>query len=180
VLVTNDPGTNNLAQSFTLRRHDDPVVEHASTRCASRSTARRCTGFRRRSSHPKDLGSNVYDYNPGEMVLTVTGGFNISAGTATKGIFTTNTYQVNEDFSTVKGAHQLSMGADVAYWKYAGESHARSGGNWTISGQITGAGLADFLLGRVTTLEHGGPAIIPGRSEVHRLYAQDTWRASRA
>jgi hypothetical protein len=176
VLVTNDPGTNNLAQSFT---YGDTMILSSNTVNSLRVAFNRTAVHRFQAPFfsPKDLGSNVYDYNPGEMVLTVTGGFNISAGTATKGIFTTNTYQVNEDFSTVKGAHQLSMGADVAYWKYAGESHARSGGNWTISGQITGAGLADFLLGRVTTLEHGGPAIIPVDQKYIGFYAQDTWRA---
>jgi hypothetical protein len=176
VLVTNDPGTNNLAQSFTF---GDTMVLSSSTVNSLRVAFNRTAVHRYQAPFfsPKDLGSNVYDYNPGEMVMTVTGGFNISAGTATKGIFSTNTYQVNEDFSTVKGAHQLSIGADMAYWKYAGESHARSGGNWTISGQITGAGLADLLLGRVTTLEHGGPAIIPVDQKYLGLYAQDTWRA---
>jgi hypothetical protein len=176
VLVTNDPGTDNLAQSFT---YGDTIVLSSNTVNSLRVAFNRTAVHRYQAPFfsPKDLGSNVYDYNPGEMVLTVTGGFNISAGTATKGIFHTNTYQVNEDYSTVKGQHQLSIGADLAYWKYAGESHARSGGNWTISGQITGAGLADLLLGRVTTLEHGGPAIIPVDQKYLGLYAQDTWRA---
>ena len=31
------------------------------------------------------------------MVMTVTNAFNISAGTATKGIFSTNTYQLSDD-----------------------------------------------------------------------------------
>jgi hypothetical protein len=177
VLVTNDPGTNNLAQSFTF---GDTMILSSNTVNSLRVAFNRTSVHRYQAPFfsPKDLGSNVYSYNPGEMVLTVTGGFNISAGTATKGIFSTNTYQLNDDYSTVKGAHQLSVGADVAYWKYAGESHARSGGNWTISGQITGAGLADFLIGRVTTLEHGGPAIIPVDQKYVGLYAQDTWRAT--
>ncbi len=176
VLVTNDPGTDNLAQSFT---YGDTMVLSARTVNSLRVAFNRTAVHRYQAPFfsPKDLGSNVYDYNPGEMVLSVTGGFNISAGTATKGIFHTNTYQVNEDFSTVKGEHQLSMGVDLAYWKYAGESHARSGGNWTITGQATGAGLADFLIGRVTTLEQGGPAIIPVDEKYLGLYAQDTWRA---
>ena len=50
-------------------------------------------------------------------------------------------------------------------------------GNWTVSGQITGSSLADLLIGRVTTLEHGGPAIIPVDQRYIGLYAQDTWRA---
>ena len=96
---------------------------------------------------PKDLGSNVYSYQPGEMVLTVTGGFNISAGTATTGRFNTNTYQFSDDLSLVRGNHQISLGANAAYWKMDFLTHARSGGDWNVNGQVTGLGLADLMLG---------------------------------
>ena len=177
VLVTDHPGVNNLAQSFTF---GDTMILSSNTVNSFRVAFNRTAVHRYQAPFfsPRDLGSNVYSYNPGEMVLTVTNAFAISAGTATKGIFSTNTYQLNDDYSTLKGAHQLSFGADIAYWKYAGESHARSGGNWTISGQITGSSLADLLIGRVTTLEHGGPAIIPVDQRYVGLYAQDTWRAA--
>ena len=48
---------------------------------------------------PEDLGSNVYSYKPGEMVIAIDGGFNIAAGTAATGIFRTNTYQLNDDLA---------------------------------------------------------------------------------
>ena len=54
----------------------------------------------------------------------------------------------------VKGRHQLGLGAGLAYWKSFQTSHARSGGNWIVSGQTTGRGLADFLVGAVSNLEH--------------------------
>ncbi len=126
---------------------------------------------------PRDLGSNVYSYKPGEMVLVIDGGFDISAGTSTTGVFQTNTYQLSDDLSLVRGNHQLSFGANVAYWKMNFLTHARSGGNWTINGQATGLGLSDFLLGRVTRLEHGGPAVMPMHMWYMGLFTQDTWRA---
>ena len=42
----------------------------------------------------------------------------------------------------------------------------------------TGLGLADFLMGRVAILEHGGPANSPIEQWYIGLYAQDTWRAT--
>jgi len=75
------------------------------------------------------------------MVMVVTNAFNISAGTATKGIFSTNTISSTTTIHG-EGAHQLSFGAGRRLLEIRGESHARSGGNWTISGQITGASLA--------------------------------------
>jgi hypothetical protein len=112
------------------------------------------------------------------MVVAITGGFNISAGTATKGIFKTNASQITDDLTMVRGNHQLAVGASVAYWKMDFLTHARSGGNWTFNGQLTGLGLADFLTGRVARLEHGGPGALPMDQWHIGLYAQDTWRVS--
>ena len=76
----------------------------------------------------------------------------------------------------MRGNHDLSLGANLAFWKHYFFSHARSGGDWMFSGQLTGLGLSDFLLGRVSRLEHGGPAIMPMNQWYLGLYAQDTWR----
>src|SRR5580765_1726265 len=112
------------------------------------------------------------------MVIAVTGGFNISAATATTGIFITNTSQFGDDLTVVHGNHQLGIGGSAAYWKMDFLTHARSGGDWNINGQATGLGLADFLTGRVARLEHGGPAYMPMHMWYVGTYAQDTWRAA--
>jgi hypothetical protein len=78
----------------------------------------------------------------------------------------------------VRGNHELSVGANVAYWTHYFFSHARSGGDWLFTGQLTGSGLSDFLLGRVGRLEHGGAAIMPMNQWYLGTYVQDTWRAT--
>jgi len=177
VLSTATPGLDNMAQS----------VAGGSTMVFGNNTVNSLRfAFNRTSIHrgsppwfePHDLGSKVYSYNPGEMVLTITGGFNIAAGTATTGLFNTNTYQIGDDLSIVRGNHQLSFGANTAYWKMDFLTHARSGGDWNVNGQATGLGLADFLTGRVARLEHGGPAYMPMHMWYVGTYAQDTWRAA--
>ena len=176
VLTTGTPGLDNLAQSVAT---GSTVVFGNNTVNSLRFAFNR-TAIARGGPpwfEPKDLGSNVYSYRPGEMVLTIDGGFGISAGTATTGIFQTNTYQVSDDLSMVRGDHQFSFGANIAYWKMDFLTHARSGGNWLINGQATGLGLADFLLGRVTRLEHGGPAVMPMHMWYVGTYVQDSWRA---
>ena len=85
---------------------------------------------------------------------------------------------MSDDLTLVRGNHQLSLGGNLAYWKLYFQSHARSGGDWMFTGQLTGLGLADFLLGRVGRLEHGGPAILPMNQWYLGLYAQDTWRVT--
>ena len=72
----------------------------------------------------------------------------------------------------------MAVGANLAYWTHYFFSHARSGGDWLFSGQLSGLGLADLLLGRVGRLEHGGPAIMPMNEWYLGTYVQDTWRAT--
>src|SRR5436190_7163401 len=177
VLTTGTPGLDNLAQSLALG--DTAIYGHNvvnAIRFAYNRTAIH------RGMPPffdgKDLGSKVYSYKPGEMVIAVTGGFNISAATATTGIFITNTSQFGDDLTVVHGNHQFGIGGSAAYWKMDFLTHARSGGNWIINGQATGLGLADFLVGRIASLEQGGPAALPMDMLYMGLYAQDTWRVT--
>jgi hypothetical protein len=175
VLTVGTPGLDNLAQSAAA----------GSTMVLSNTTVNSLRfAFNRTAIHrgspswfaPKDLGSNVHSYMPGEMVMAVSGAFSIAAGTAATGIFNTNTYQISDDFSVVKGNHQLSVGGNIAYWKMDFLTHARSGGDWQVNGNVTGLGLSDFLLGRVSRLEHGGPAEMPMHMMYVGFYGQDTWR----
>ena len=125
---------------------------------------------------PYDLGSDVYSYAPHVMWARVQGAFEIQNQGNSR--FLTNASQLSDDFTIVRGDHQISLGASAAYWKYYFQTHARSGGFWIFTGQLTGLGLGDLLMGRVGRLEHGGPAILPMDQWYVGLYAQDTWRAS--
>jgi hypothetical protein len=125
---------------------------------------------------PYDLGSDVYSYSPHVMWVRVQGAF--EAQNLGPSRFLTNASQISDDFTVVRGDHQISLGASAAYWKYYFETQARSGGFWIFTGQLTGLGLGDLLTGRVGRLEHGGPAILPMDQWYMGLYAQDTWRMS--
>jgi hypothetical protein len=125
---------------------------------------------------PYDLGSDVYSYAPHVSWMRVQGAFEVqNQGTSR---FLTNASQISDDFTLVRGDHQFSFGASAAYWKYYFQTHARSGGFWIFTGQLTGLGLGDLLMGRVGRLEHGGPAILPMDQWYVGLYAQDAWRAT--
>src|SRR3989454_1414853 len=177
VLTTGTPGLDNLAQSLALG--DTTIYGHNMVNAIRFAFNRTAV---HRGTPPffdaTDLGSKVYSYKPGEMVLAITGGFNISAGTATTGIFITNASQLGDDLTLVRGNHQIGIGGSAAYWKMDFLTHARSGGNWIVNGQSTGLGLADFLVGRIASLEQGGPAALPMDMWYLGLYAQDTWRVT--
>jgi hypothetical protein len=169
-------GLDNLAQSLTL---GDTMVLGTNFVNSLRVAYNR-TSINRGSPaffDPVDLGvRNFHSYRDGETVFAVTGGFNVSAATATTGIFWTNSYQVADDITLVKGRHQLGFGANFAYWKSSQTSHARSGGSWMFNGQTTGRGLSDLLVGAVGSVEHGVPNLLIMDMNYVGMYAQDAWR----
>ena len=171
-------GLDNLAQSATL---GDTLV-FGNNMVNSLRVAFNRTSINRGSPpffDPIDLGvQNFYTYRDGEMVLAVTGGFNVSAATSTTGIFWTNSYQAADDVTLVRGDHQMGFGVNVAYWKSSQTSHARSGGSFMFNGQTTGRGLADLMVGALGSLEHGVPNLLVMDMIYAGLYAQDAWRVS--
>ena len=102
-------GLDNLAQSLTM---GDTLIFGTNLVNSLRVAFNR-TSINRGSPaffDPLDLGvRNFHTYRDGEMVLAVTGGFNISAATSTTGIFWTNSYQVTDDVTMVRGRHQLGL-----------------------------------------------------------------------
>jgi hypothetical protein len=169
-----ESGFDDLAQSVAVgdtRMFGTNAVN--SLRFAfNRSTVRRFTPD---TFEPYDLGADAYSYYPHVMSVGVTGGFTVVNQGPSR--FVANAAQVSNDLTLVHGRHQISMGGSLAYWRYDLRAHARSGGAWQFSGQATGLGLADFLMGRLGRLEHGGPGFLPMDQWYMGLFAQDTWRA---
>jgi carboxypeptidase family protein/TonB-dependent receptor-like protein len=127
---------------------------------------------------PADLGIKASSYEPHRMNVNITGGFLSGHPSAGYGITNTETYQVSNDLTLVRGNHQIALGANVAYWSTYIETCARCGGEWRFNGQVTGLGLADFLLGRMSNVEQGGPGGVDPAQHYLGLYAQDAWRAT--
>ncbi len=127
---------------------------------------------------PKDIGVNLYAYNPGFMTVNVTGGFLLYDTNSAQALFLNDTYQLAEDLTLVRGNHQFAVGANLQYFKGNLTSTSRANGNWIFNGSATGLGLADLLVGRVTSVEHGGPNRVIVNNWHMGLYAQDSWRAS--
>jgi len=176
VLKAFNAGIDNLAQSLALgdTMIFGPTVVN-SIRVAYNDT--KVDRYNTPYFDPSDLGIKLYPYVEGQMPIQVTGGFDLPAGT-TKALFLNKFYQVTDDLTLVRGRHQFGIGANVAYWRGRYQSSSRAAGIWLIDGSATGLGLADFLLGRITSVEHGGQQNLPVHSWYLGLYAQDTWRVT--
>jgi hypothetical protein len=123
-------------------------------------------------------GVRMYTYIPGAMVLNITGGFSIGTGGSIYQYVDGDTYQVGDDFTMVRGSHQIAFGGSLSYWDSYQLINGRSPGDFTFNGSRTGLGLADFLVGQLFRLEHGAPGILPLDQTYIGVYAQDAWRAN--
>ena len=177
VLKTTNQGANDWSHSLTLGA---TTVISSSTVNALRFATNKATvdNYQTAFFSPKDIGANVYSYDPGYMVLNVSPAFSLYPANQARASFDNDTYQVAEDLTVVRGNHQFGVGANTQFWRGHYTSTSRANGSWIINGSITGLSLADLLVGRVTTLEHGGKNLLLINNWYLGAYAQDSWRLS--
>src|SRR5213083_731085 len=119
------------------------------------------------------LGSKVYDYLPNVMGLNITSGFTLTGNPRR---IAANLYQLADDVSLTRGAHQFGFGGRVAQSRTIGETGDTILPSYTISGDATGTGLSDFLLGKVQNFNQGLGSGNYLRMKYISLYGQDTWQ----
>src|SRR5215831_6627497 len=128
---------------------------------------------------PKDVGVNVFNAIPGFMGITVTGGFTVGAAAINPGHFDSTGLQLAEDLDIVKGKHQISIGAEWIRSIMNTLNNRPSNGQFTFSGQTTGLGYSDFLLGNLSSFIQGNPVFDYDRSNYIGMYGQDSWKVRR-
>jgi hypothetical protein len=127
--------------------------------------------------NPKDLGVNMNPLVDNFLDITTSGAFATGCGTCAPGFFNDNSYQVADDLDYVRGKHQLSFGGEYFRNQLNWLANTLSNGQFVFNGQFTGDSLADFLLGRISSVGRGGPLAISLRQNIMSFYAQDIWQA---
>ncbi|MGA2716262.1 MAG: TonB-dependent receptor, partial [Bryobacteraceae bacterium] len=88
-------------------------------------------------------------------------------------------FNINEDYSWVRGSHQLAFGATYNHVILNYSSGTNAGGTMTFNGTATGLGMADFMLGDATTWAQGNVQnVLYDRQNYIGMYAQDSWKAT--
>ena len=128
-----------------------------------------------------ELGvKNFYTgYQPKYSTTNVTNGFNLGGGTENDSRLRTFTTSLNSDVSLTRGTHQIGVGGAIMFWDSNSLGNVFSPGVFTFSGNHTGFGLADFLLGRLTTFRQASPNFNRVKKYVPALYVNDSWKATR-
>ena len=169
------PGFDDRAQSFAL---GDTYILNANMVNSLRLSLNRVASLKPGANMfgANDVGINMFTYLPNYLQMVVTGNFTL--GGTTKDAFDYETsYGANDDFSIVHGSHLFAFGGYFnrsATWLLA---QAFADGQFQF-GSTTGNTMADFLLGKVSSLRQANPNPLNTRQNFFALYVQDTWKVT--
>src|SRR5262249_6795061 len=127
---------------------------------------------------PSTLGIPWTVLLPGFTRINALPAFQSACNVCPLGAIFTTTYQLSDDFSLVKGAHQLGFGVNWISPVHHSQLNGSSGGTFTFNGNITGLAQADYLIGALSTVQQSNPQFDSARYHYLGLYAQDSWRLS--
>jgi hypothetical protein len=109
-------------------------------------------------------------------------GFSVSGyfgfGTFGTAIFARTTFDWYDTVRWVKGRHNFSMGGSFERARFNQENLLYQNGTYSFTGDLSGNGLADFLLGRLRTFTQGWGSFQQDRNILFSLFVQDTFKAS--
>jgi hypothetical protein len=134
----------------------------------------------RGNTFAQDVGLQGVTTDPRDMGFpqVSTGGLYSTFGDPT--IFTTRNnqhFELFENFTLNRGAHRLKFGAYYYHLQLRPEQPDNARGAFTFTGQFTGNGFGDYLLGYPTSAVSGiGRGDENGRTNWLHLYAQDDWQ----
>jgi hypothetical protein len=115
-----------------------------------------------------------------ELELSVTGyGGWGSVTNSPPGQWIRRNIEVSDTISYNKASHQFSAGVEVSpYIVFDSDTRYQQSGNFSFSGQVTGNGLADLMLGQVATFNQSAGKFKRTRGREFSVFAQDHFRAT--
>jgi len=122
----------------------------------------------------KDVGIKSTVLLPGFLRIGVAGAFNL--GGTVPGSTPSKAIQFTDDLSLVRGNHQFGVGINFVHDESHGVIYQMAVGNFQFTGQATGLGLSDFLLGRTNGFALGSVTNAFIHNNYIGSYIQDAWR----
>jgi hypothetical protein len=121
---------------------------------------------------------NIATPLPGFTAFNISGGFNLGPTGAKPSVIPTKAFQFVDDFSLVRGAHQIGVGVNFIHSSLDSASYGSAAGQFNFTGAVTGSGMADFLLGRFNNFVQGQVYYPAGAQNYVGAYVQDAWRVT--
>lgn len=128
---------------------------------------------------PTDIGvQNIYEPLPHYSNINIAGDFQSAGGFATPGLVATTTYQFNDDFSLIKGSHDMQFGANYIRPMQATTFCVYCNGLFTFNGQLTGNSMSDFISGALDSYTQINVSHDNEKWNYIALYARDNWKVN--
>lgn len=115
---------------------------------------------------------------PPSLNLGITGAFSI--GTNHNGDFDRGSWTIREVVTKVAGAHELRFGGEAVRLSNNINNTFQMMGNYTFGGQITGDGVADYMLGEASAFRQGGGEFKDLVGTKWSFFVQDNWRVNQS
>ena len=130
---------------------------------------------------PKDVGINFPV--PDDVGLTdirITGYSGVGNSVQAPVRFVFNTYQYHDTLVIVHGKHTIKTGGEVRWHQENVRDQYTENGNILFTGNFTGNGLADFLLGESVSFTYGSLKrdVLAQRWKAFSMFGQDDYRAT--
>lgn len=181
-------GQDNKGAFFTIGETYvfSPTLVNSISLAANRTFVHRVGPF---AYDVSDLGINAFTYLKKTFYLTgITGsgsalGFGGQSGVGTQATNSTNNFSITDTVSWIRGKHQLSFGGSASTWKIISYANVRSVPTFSFTPTVgdpnsTGLGIADFLLGKFTSLRQSSPNGLLMQQWYMGWHVQDQWKAT--
>jgi len=121
------------------------------------------------------LGINMPDMRPYSPSLWISGDV---GGWANAEVESGLTHQYSDTLTWIRGKHTFKFGMEVLVDDYHNRSFAYTNGSYDFSGAFTGNGMADFLLGLTSYVQHNAGYFVDSQSKQYYTFVQDDWKVS--
>jgi hypothetical protein len=173
VLTTTRAGLAERAQSVVLGIQSSftPTIVNAVHATFSRLVSNRTAPAN--MPEPASLGVNIFDATRHFMDLSVSNSFGVGGGSNAPAYFNRDQYQLADDIDYVRGRHHFVFGGEAIVLHMNSINVSTGNGEFGFNGSLSGGALADFLLGRPSSLLASNPAILALKEKYYGLYFQD-------
>ena len=189
ILVTSQSGNFQRVQSLAVGEDYAISSKLVNSTHLTLSRRRNNRGFAASDINANNLGVDVYQYVPNGLYLAVSNKFTVGGGTNSVSHFNDNFLAIEDDFTYLRGKHQLVFGGELVHNQlnisnaYETNGVFTFGGNYSINGPNggtkTGDNNLDFLMGAMSAYQQSkyqGNAL---RGNIPSLYLQDTFHATK-
>jgi hypothetical protein len=128
----------------------------------------------------RDLGMNITQQPTPKGLLGISvSGYWSRIGDELTAKFPRENWTFGDRVVWVKGQHSISLGFSIDKERADIVNQYRTGGSFTFSGQVTGNALADFMLGRIGSMDQGMGEYKNNRNTFYAPFAQDNWKVNK-